>query len=83
VKIRIKSCLGCYAYEDGMQSCQKGSCNLGYKTEKIELVSGSYGRNRILVTCDTRPIEICPKPRTSKKYIEEHIKRQKYFCGDL
>jgi len=54
-------------------------CNLGYKTEKISGVAGFYGKNKQLIACNIKPIEICPKPRTSRKYIEASEKRQKYF----
>jgi hypothetical protein len=76
IKIRIKSCLGCYVYESGRHS---GYCSLGYKTEKIKLVGGFYGKDKQYIVCDQKPIEICPKPRTTKQYLKAWKEREDFF----
>ena len=68
-----RTCLGCYVCE---QSLPRGnglvmnSCRAGYKTEKIEMVCGFYGNGKTLIGCTCRPLEPCPKPKTTKQEIE-------------
>jgi hypothetical protein len=60
-QIKILSCLGCYAYDGDSVN---GHCSIGFKTEQIKPVAGFYGRNKMLVGCNKKPSEKCPKPRT-------------------
>jgi hypothetical protein len=67
---RKKSCLGCDAVEAPIGHWGTDFCRLGYKTERIEVVAGFYGAGHQAISCNCKPAEECPKPRTVKRFIE-------------
>lgn len=53
-----KSCLDCKALNDSSRS---SSCNLKYKTQTYNICGMPIG---------LKPLEECPKPKTTKEYMK-------------
>lgn len=71
-KIRKRTCLGCYAHEEGNRPWSNDYCALGFKTKVTDMRAGFYGKAKMLVGCRCAPAEECPKPMTLRSFLKAH-----------